>query len=481
MKDGRGRMVHGSMRQFCAVALLATGLVSLGASAQDIQTPECNKAGMEMHLRFSRGPGHIFNLVVTGKNISGQPCIFDHDLFDPDNGSNRGIKCRDCRLDLRDGKNYRPRPVIGPGEISREQYRWITVAAGDCAECISPTPSEWGTGCIRPAELRSEAWLLKAPSLLADMCSEIHVVGVDILRPSDAEAGVGADVSLRLTALRPAYYVHERMPLRIAGRENNAKSVPVNKCAPLYLWSRTADGSTEMREINTDATNGCAQQKFNYEPNFVFADSEWRSPADERRSNYGEQQLQIFELHDAPPEGPVELAASNELKAQIYGGENRNLRHWTETKGLAADVLLDQDTYRLGENVPLHLVIANFEASAPIYIFDPNWDPCFSLSIEVLDGSGNPLPEEKRDGVPVGCSGHGFAPRLMPKGELIALEWNLKWFGWLPKEPGDYSIVLNWCASTGKEPKWGKRGWKAKMRPYATVEAKAVLHVVGAK
>jgi hypothetical protein len=188
--------------------------------------------------------------------------------------------------------------------------------------------------------------------------------------------------------------------------------------------------------------------------------------------------LQAFEQIDGEGDPHAHFIVSDILHVRIEESENQNLRNWTRLKGLAANILLDRDTYTVGENIPLHLAIANFDATDPIYSWDPSWDPCISVSIQVLDEAGNPLADKDRFLYPpVMCSGHGFGPRPFERGKITSLEWRLKETGWLPKSPGNYTVVLSWCTSTGAVTQPPNR-WKADQKPYATVQAKAAFHII---
>lgn len=166
-------------------------------------------------------------------------------------------------------------------------------------------------------------------------------------------------------------------------------------------------------------------------------------------------------------------------KEKVDSPENSGLRHWTRLKGVAADILLDRDTYKVGEDIPLHLAIANFDATAPIFSWDPQWDPCDVVEVQVLDTSGIPLPEQDRFSPPSwSCTGDGFGPRPFEKGKIVSMEWSLKNTGWLPNHPGTYTIVVSWRTSTGSITEPDRKGRVTmSLKPYATVQAKATIHI----
>ena len=63
-------------------------------------------------------------------------------------------------------------------------------------------------------------------------------------------------------------------------------------------------------------------------------------------------------------------------------------RTWgPRAKGSAAEITLDKDTFRIGEDVRLHLAVENFDVEGSVYSADPVWDPC--------DVAGHPEVERR--------------------------------------------------------------------------------------
>lgn len=440
----------------------------------------CSKRDLEIHFGFFESPKNYFNFDVEGLNITDHACTFEYSLFDPRfSGASRQFKCQDCAKREREG--YRndatvtSSPVVGPGEIVRRQYRWRT------------TPESSSISCIKPPGMDSEyssTWTLATPSLMRDVCSDISAVGTDVLAPRDASWRENLWTNERsetmiLTSARSAYYIDEYFPLTISRKYVPPSGTGSSPCPPVFLWHRSADGTVRVEEHAESSSEGCQTLDLNFRPNKVFFSSEWNSDEAKRLSNYGDQQLQAFQEVDREGDSHVHFMASEILHVQIDGSESTNLRNWTRLKGLAADILLDRNTYKVGDDIPLHLAIANFDATAPIYSWDPVWDPCISVQIEVLDSAGNRLTDLGRRGFP-SCSGHGFGPKLFEKGRIASLEWSLKEMGWLPKSPGDYTVAMNWRTSTGSVDE-KSNGWKAELSPYATVRATAVIHIIPAE
>lgn len=464
------------MNPFCKAPILKAVTILFGLAlfsscrpqlfaAETATPPACTKADLEIHFGFFESPRNYYNLAVQGQNVSSHACTFDNALFDPRfSGDAPPFKCRDCAIRAREGYQYDPAattsPVVEPGEIVQRQYRWRM------------TPEDPSVSCFRPGGMDSEysfTWTLATPSLMAKVCSDISVVSTEVLaRRSESHAQWlwtnEFNGTLSLTALRKAYYIDEVFPLVIS--DNYAIPPPVGptRCPPLFIWHRSADGTVRVEERTVSSPQGCGSINVSFRP--------------KRLSNYGDQELQVFEPEQQSADPHRHFNASNILHLQIEDSSDQNLRTWSRQKGLAASVLLDRDTYRVGDDIPLHIAIANFGATDPIYSWDPLWDPCISLGVEVLDQSGKPIPESERFVYPpVYCNGHGFGPRLFKQGRIASLEWSLKEMGWLPKVPGTFTVVLSWCTGTGTiidKP----TGWQAHLTPYATVEATATIHIV---
>jgi len=452
-------------------------------TSDSAKLPECTKRDLEIHFGFFESPKDYFNLTVQGLNISGHPCIFEHSLFAPRIASDSPqFKCGDCKKREREG--YRndsyatANQLVGPGEIVRTQYRWKT------------KPDNNSVRCYRPQGMRSEysfTWTLATPSLMVDVCSDISVVGTDVLAPRDSYQTralwtngltIQGYEPLELTSPRSAYYIDEEFPLRISHKYGLPQGSDPEKCQPVFIWHRSADGTVRIEEHSGTSTNGCSTVDFSFKPDKINFSSDWNSKEAERLSNYGDQELQAFQYVDPQGDPHLHFIASDILHLKIVGSEDAGVRKWTRTKGIAADILLDRDTYKVGEDIPLHLAIANFDATPPIFSWDPNWDPCIAVGIQVLDTAGNPLPEKDRFEQFGRCTGHGFGPRPFEKGKIVSLEWSLKEFGWLPNHPGTYTIVLSWCTGTGTVTEPNRNGrWTARLKPYATVQARATIHI----
>jgi hypothetical protein len=178
----------------------------------------------------------------------------------------------------------------------------------------------------------------------------------------------------------------------------------------------------------------------------------------------------------SPHDSQIHFATSNVLRIQLADASAISRKWGPRVKGVAADITLDKEAFRVGEDVRLHLAVEDFDAVVPIYAWDPLWDPCQAVGFEVRDALGQTLSAEERFPNSSFCMGHGFGPRPVAKGKVIPMERTLGEEGWLPNHAGRYTIVVSWapCADAnapGTSP-------VPDLKPYAVVQATAVIHIL---
>jgi hypothetical protein len=159
----------------------------------------------------------------------------------------------------------------------------------------------------------------------------------------------------------------------------------------------------------------------------------------------GEHTLEVWQLVNVAGEGQLRFAVSNVLRIQIADPSLIERKWGTPVKGIAADISLEKDMYQVGEDVPLHLAIENFDAEEMVYGDDPLWDPCGVIRIEVQDITGHTLAASERAPNWTLCTGHGFGPRPYAKGKVIPMERTLGGEGWLPNHVGTFIVVVTWA------------------------------------
>jgi DNA invertase Pin-like site-specific DNA recombinase len=321
--------------------------------------------------------------------------------------------------------------LLRPGQTDHLSYRWRTAAADGDHPCVQ---LKWMGGSV----------LINAPTLLKQVCSDIEggLYESGRFRPEADQSG-----GLVLSAPKSSFFLDELFFLTIVGsRSVKDEAAP---CPKLFRLARSPDGFTRLDEMTGAGFVGCppywpGRQKGNWNTGFPIeagAGSHWEG--------VGEHQFQLFEQIQTQDSTGLTFRHTQILTLQI-ADPSKISRVWgPRVNGVAADVSLDKTTYQLGEDVPLHLAVENFNAAGPVRAWDPLWDPCSAISIRVQDAHGNPLPDNARQGMNL-CSGHGFGPnKEFPQGKLYPIERSLTNEGWLPKEPGTYTIVVTWTPLIG--------------------------------
>jgi hypothetical protein len=102
-----------------------------------------------------------------------------------------------------------------------------------------------------------------------------------------------------------------------------------------------------------------------------------------------------------------------------------------------------------------------------------------TVGVQVFDQDGHPLAQDARVPSHNICTGHGFGPRPIEKGKLIPIERTLAGEGWMPKNPGTYTVKVRWAPCTGRMVH--SQPFAQDLKTYAELEATATFHVVGDK
>ncbi len=453
-------------------------LLGLGQGINLSGTSNCTAADFDATLQFANGPGNYYTVVVDKRNISGHPCVFDGPMYGPSLVPDRvpghapyGL-CYYCEDRLPNGQTpVIPPLTINPGQVARQTFRWGTTSSSDEAPCLEP---KWMAGPV----------LLVAPSLLKRVCSDVEVSRFSLAEPESVQMESREDDRVpmfQLTADRNMYYEGESFALRLSRAQTSVQtSAAESGCPTLYLRQRSPDGETRIDEIQPFAFKNCGKPVLGHEPGDWQSGFDVDSGASSRWLGVGEHAMEVFQLSGSLDDPRLHFASSNVLRIQL-GDHSAMPRKWgPRAKGIAADVTLDKETFRVGEDVPLHIAIEDFDAAVPLYGWDPVWDPCMVVGLEVQDIGGHSLSVSQRLPQWSVCTGHGFGPRPVAQGKVIPLERTLGKEGWLPNQPGTYTVVITWTPCFDPKNEAPSAGQSADLKPYAVVHATATLHVVAA-
>lgn len=442
--------------------------------------PACNRAVLDLDVVFTSSNNEMtvaFNL----RNTSPNPCVPQLDVSFPmfDLEQSQKIKpfelCTDCEDRLPNGEYRVHDPlVLNPGNVAHQTYRWKTVAPNETVTCL-------------PLRALFDPVLVVAPTLFKPVCSEIAVSRIysgefvpfasKDQSPTD-EAGRGE--MFVLSSHKPRYYQDEMFTLHV-GLADSAGAPPSGKeCPTLFLRERSPDGSTRFDEVRPTAFKGCETFTLGADRN-----TDWQSGIEvdsgmrTRWSGIGEHSFELFQLVGSPRDARIRFVRSNKVTLQI-DDPALIARNWQgKANGVGVDVTLDKDAYKLGEDVPLHIAVENFDAPVPVYATSPVWDPYPAIGVEIRDAAGRPLPENERFAMQTFWTGHGLGPMIFLPGKLVTIERTLVGQGWLPNRPGLYTVVVTWCTLDGTHFKAGSElPLAGDFRPYRTVQAKTAFRIL---
>jgi len=150
--------------------------------------------------------------------------------------------------------------------------------------------------------------------------------------------------------------------------------------------------------------------------------------------------------------------------------------------GLHAGLAIDKPTYRLGEEVPLHIVVENVSAERPTYsepyhlrvAYADHSRMSIGIRVEDKDGPLTPGPDDRigTEGGPAIC------PPAFEHGKAVAYEKKLSEFRLLPTKPGKYQVTVVWSPFTADAtscedvPPYDEKS--PRDRPYASVVSNSV-------
>jgi hypothetical protein len=462
--------------RFAAFAcVLFLRLLSFGQAMNLSGASNCTEADFDVNLQFVNGPGNYYAVVVNRLNISAHPCVFDGPMYGPTLVPDRVPGhapydlCYYCEDRLPDGQTPVIPPVtVSPGEAARQTFRWRTTPAGETAPCLQP---KWLSGPV----------LLVTPSLLKKVCSDIEVsrFSLSALDSASIESREDGQVPVfSLTSDKGLYYEGEWFSLRLSRARTLIRTPVSDGCPTLYLRQRSPDGGTRIDEVRPLAFKDCGSRVLGHEPGDWQSGFDLDSGANSRWSGVGEHRMEVSQLVGSVDDSSLHFASSNVLRIQLVDPSTIPRKWGARVKGIATDITLDKETFRVGEDVPLHLAVENFDAPVPLFSWDPIWDPCMVINLEVQDRDGRALTVSQRLPQSSICTGHGFGPRPVAQGKVISLERTLGREGWLPNQPGTYTVVVTWAPCFDpKNQAPSSAGQPADFKPYAVVRATATLRI----
>lgn len=386
-------------------------------------TSNCAAVDFDSYADFVNGPGDYYSAIINKRNISSHTCIFDGlsygPSFVPEPASGSWpftLHYEQESRPLKEQQSLTSPITVKPGEVARQTFRWKTKPPSEAAQCVQ---ASWMSGPV----------LVAARSLLKKVCSDIEVSEFKL--GSSAEAASMMDnaqaPAFRITSDRTKYYEGEMFPLHVfPAQVAPEQESGAGGCPTFYLRQRSPNGDTRVDEVQPLAFEGCkwfipGRRRGNWQSGFDLD-----SGANSRWGGSGEHAFQVLRLKDSLDDPQIRFASSNVLRIQFADPSTISRKWGLRVKGIAVDITLEKDTYEVGEDVPLHIAIENFDAGAPVFSMDPMWHPCSVVSIEVQDAEGRSLPPYERFPSASVCIGSGpLGPRPYEKGKIVPLERTL--------------------------------------------------------
>jgi hypothetical protein len=467
---------------FC-FAIGAQFALPLPAAAQDTPmnltgSSNCTSVDLDVHFQFVNGPGDYFTIIATEQNISGHACIFNGPVYgltvvhDPNPPSNQFETASTFDVNYPKGPEPKTPPTAEPSQFIRQTFRWKT------------SPQAGGKPCVQPAWM-SGAFLLNVPSLLKKVCSDIEmsrfvpVTSQDLAQNQEQSANERQPSAFVLSSDKSTYNQGECFSLLLSlAQPDSLSSSEEQKCPVLYLQVRSPDGFTRLDEAEPRVFKGCPKIGYGAQPGDWRSGFEISSGVNNKWGSVGENSLEVFQPIDST-DGQPHFLSSNVLRIHIADPSALARKWGPRTKGIAVDVSLDKDIYNIGEDVPLHIAVENFDSQVPVFGPSPVWDPCSVVRVQVQDLQGRLVSENERYHDLFACTGGGpIGPKLYAKGEFVSLEQKIRGQGWLPNHPGVFTVVVDWPTSTGPADYEAMRDPPSAITPYVVARATATFRIV---
>jgi uncharacterized protein DUF4232 len=441
------------------MCLAGPSVHSVGQTSQP-SLPDCEPAALDVTLAFQNPPGeHV--VAVHYRNISARMCVLNGGIgamFDNwHEGHNIWAKeCRNC--DAAGTAQPVPPLSVAPGEGGYFLLRWRSVADG-------PEPCQDSDG------FNTNGMVVVAPALLDHVCSVVDeqsflpgFFGARQPDPGSAPDRGESAVAVELAAPDSVLFARDSFPFRIVIKDPKEQLVLDDRSCPVtFIRTRDETGNTMFHQISgfwprcgiaaTDAGRRI--------------EMEMRAPGLGVLNVPGTSSIQFYVVAGPANAPEIEMAASNSLEMKIVDPAKIPPAWGPETAGIAVSLVLDKETYKTGEDIPLRINLENFRAAQEIGSGEL---PCDAgVTVDVRDASGTPVPEHGRGML---CTGHGWQTGYPVGKPVMVGELTLAGMSALPERPGTYTVTATWHANQfvhGESADLGRP-----VRPYATARSQTV-------
>ena len=329
-------------------------------------------------------------------------------------------ECRNC------GRNETGKPAqslaLAPGESGYFLLRWKSIANGK-------------EPCTDADGFNTNDVTVVAPSLLDKVCSAVDEQSFlpgdfGASRPdSDPDAGYSVELSTPDSVLRAG----DSFPFRaVVSDPKGQLALDDHSCPITFIRTRDDSGGTMFHQISGFSPK-CRVSSFGAGRTIEI---EMRAPGLGVLNIPGSTSVRFYVLVGPSSAREVALAASNALQMKIIDPATLTPNWGPELAGVAISLVLDKETYKTGEDVPLRINLENFSATQEI---GGGELPCGAgLTIEVRDSTGALVPQH---GFGWFCSGHGWQTAYPPGKPVIVPRIALGDVRLLPDHPGTYTVT----------------------------------------
>ncbi len=425
------------MKILSAVTLILWLLVAATTSycqASPDKAPECQPAALDATVAFANQADE--NVVaVNYRNISEHGCLLNGGIGAMFDNWHEGhnIWAKECRNCDAAGTAQPVVPLLlAPGESGYFLLRWKNVANGS-------EPCQDSDG------FNTDGIVVVAPSLLAHVCSVVDERSfLPGTFPSGANSGRTSPVaevapSIELTAPYSVFYAGDSFPFRAVVRDPKQQLALDDRSCPItFIRTRDENGSTMFHQASWFLR--CKTADPSSEGRSI--EMELRAPGLGVLNTLGRTSVQFYILTGPANAFNVALAPSNQLAMKILDPTITPPAWGPETAGISVSVVLDKQSYKNGEDVPLRINLENFNA---VHEIGSGELPCGAgVTVEVRDSAGALVPE---NGFGMLCTGHGWHTKYLPGKAVPVRGLTLSGFKMLPEHPGAYTVTAIWHAN----------------------------------
>jgi hypothetical protein len=425
-----------------AVAGLSLSIPACNAQVGNQSNPECTAADLDATFAFARTDDHYESIIFQVKNISNGVCTVrggpGASFNDFRHGHNIWTEsCFECGSTGDSNMERFSRVLeLAPGAQAYRVDRW----ASSLIDAKSPCQEADGINTYVNSDMQHQ-YLIIAPTLITNVCSTVDVSGYRAGLFGEPDATIAATEPI-LGTEKIINYPGELIVLHVAA--DNQGPLDKNSCPILFFRTRSERGDTRFEER---FSRGACAGKVN-SAGMVSEDLAMTSGFG--LAGAGSYSLDVSQLVGRSVAGMAVMRTSKPLQLH-FADEASIKRDWSPIEdGIAIALNPDRDTYRVGQDIHLHVATQDFHATKTLYVED-----CIRpVTIEVRDSLGNPIKSKgPTAGYPtleiLRCS--GGRTMAFPKGKPVAWEPTLRELGILPDYAGEFTVVATWSALAESE------------------------------